>query len=85
MHTNTAECEASGLDEKEVERIARGLSRYAKEASKLGLHIFGGAGGELRYDDKSGLPPLKVAYLDGSFDGGCGASVDHGDGLERGE
>ena len=42
MYVNESECEAADLDAEEVERIARGLSRYAKQAEALGLQIFGG-------------------------------------------
>lgn len=49
MEVNARECEAAGLDPKEVRRIAAGLSRYAREAAALGLEIFGGSGtGDLR-------------------------------------
>jgi hypothetical protein len=44
MYVNREECEAAGLDAKEVERIAKGLSRYAKQADALGMEIFGGTG-----------------------------------------
>lgn len=89
MYVNEDECEAAGLDPKEVERIAKGLSRYAREARKLGIEIFGGSGtGSLRFDD--GKPPgrLIIAFLDGHFDGGDGgqgSSTENQDGLIRGE
>lgn len=80
-----SECEAAGLDPAQVRRIAKGLSRYAKEASALGMTVFGGAGsGSLRFDD-GGNGPLVVADLDGNFDGGDGAADTSVDGLLRGE
>ncbi|WP_217495096.1 hypothetical protein [Vibrio sonorensis] len=49
------ECIAAELDPKEVRRIAKGLTRYAKQAEALGLTIFGGSGsGSLRIDDGKG-------------------------------
>jgi hypothetical protein len=84
-YSNFDECDAAGLDTKEVERIARGISRYTKQAQKLGIQVFGGTGsGSLRFDDGNG-GRLVVADLDGNFDGGDGGTVDSGDGLLRGE
>ncbi|HAT2715827.1 TPA: hypothetical protein I8303_004637 [Aeromonas hydrophila] len=84
-HENTAECEAAGLDPAQVRRIAKGLSRYAKEAQALGLTVFGGSGlGSLRVDD-GGDGQLIVAYLDGWFDGGAGNSRHDAAELLRGE
>lgn len=83
-YENKAECEAAGLDPAEVRRIANGLSRYAKQAQKLGIQVFGGGGqGSLRYDDNGG-GRLIVAYLDGNYDGGDGG-LDESSGLMRGE
>lgn len=85
MYVNESECEAADLDAEEVERIARGLSRYAKQAEALGLQIFGGTGsGTLRFND-GGPGRLIVAQIDGDFDGGDGGSSTSSDGLERGE
>ena len=36
-YENTAKCLAAGLDPAQVRMIAKGLSRYAKEASSLGI------------------------------------------------
>lgn len=82
---NESECEAAGLDPKEVKRIASGLSRYAKQAEKLGICIFGGSGaGSLMVND--GEPGrLVVADIDGDFDGGNGACQEDENGLLRGE
>lgn len=82
---NENECEAAGLDPLDVKRIAQGLSRYAKEAQKLGIQVFGGSGsGDLRFDD-GGNGKLIIADLDGDFDGGDGACSESDDGLIRGE
>lgn len=82
---NSAECEAAGVDEKEVKRIAAGISRYAKQAQKLGIGLFGGSGtGTLRFDDGA-EEKLILAYLDGFFDGGDGAEARDECGLLRGE
>lgn len=52
---NEKECEAAGLNPLDVKRIAQGLSRYAKEAQKLGIQVFGGSGcGDLRFDGGDG-------------------------------
>lgn len=84
-YENTDECLAAGLDPAQVRRIAKGLSRYAKEAKSLGVEVFGGSGfGQLRFDD-GGDGKLIVAELDGLFDGGDGASGPRDDGLMRGE
>lgn len=91
MHAYENECEAAGLDPKEVERIAKGLSRYARQADKLGIGIFGGSGsGSLRFRDEAGKNiedgrALVIADIDGQFDGGDGACDDAADGLLRGE
>lgn len=82
---NEKECEAAGLNPLDVKRIAQGLSRYAKEAQKLGIQVFGGSGsGDLRFDD-GGDGKLILADLDGDFDGGDGATSESDDGLIRGE
>jgi hypothetical protein len=79
------ECIAAGIQQDEVQRIANGLSRYAKQAEKLGIHIFGGAGsGSLRFDD-GGNGCLILADLQGNFDGGDGSHDISDDGLVRGE
>jgi len=85
MMINKRECRAAGLDPAEVEKIARGLSRYAKQAENLGICIFGGSGsGDLRFDDRKG-GQLILATLDGDYDGGDGANSPDDDGLLRGE
>lgn len=67
-------CAEYGLDPKAVASIANRISRAAKEAKRLGLTIFGGAGsGSLRYGGTDlGGHHTEVATLDGSFDGGDG-------------
>ncbi len=85
MSINKPECLAAALDPTDVARIARGLSRYTRQAQALGLCVFGGAGGgTLRFDD-GGRGPLVVADLDGLFDGGDGATNEDAEGLIRGE
>ncbi|MCG8614310.1 MAG: hypothetical protein MI864_27675 [Pseudomonadales bacterium] len=77
------ECAAAELDKNEVARIAKGLSRYAKQAQKLGIKVFGGSGTEdLRFNDNSGLSQLIVAELEGKFDGGDGSHSQDSDGLQ---
>lgn len=84
-YSNFDECEAAGLDINEVERIAKGISRYAKQAQKLGIQVFGGTGsGSLRFDDGN-AGRLVLADLDGNFDGGDGGTPESADGLLRGE
>lgn len=79
------ECHAAGLDPKEVRKIADGLSRYARQAEKLGICIFGGSGtGSLRFKDGED-GSLVIADLDGHFDGGDGSQDIAPDGLMRGE
>ena len=72
------ECTYAGLDVKEVASIARGLSKYARKAEKLGLHIFGGSGtGQLRWEEDAMAHNdhvLIVAFLDGHFTGGDGSA-----------
>ena len=80
-HALERECEAAGLDAVVVESVARRLSRAVKDADRLGLRVFGGAGsGTLRLKD------LVVAELGGmNWDGGDGATLEGSDGLMRGE
>ena len=85
-YINSEECEHAGLDPKAVQRIASGLSRYAKQADKLGIWIFGGSGsGSLRFRDDRDKNALIVGYLEGVFGGGDGGGGEDEDGLERGE
>lgn len=80
---NTKECRAAGLEPAAVEKIARGLARYAKQADQLGLIVF--SDGSLRYDDNG---PGSLVVADGlgqNFGGGDGACNDRADGLLRGE
>jgi flagellin-like hook-associated protein FlgL len=84
---NEAECEAAGLDIKEVKRIAKGLTRYAEQAEALGITVFGGAAsGQLHFDDNgTGEESLVVAALGGRFDGGAGSTSLDENGLLRSE
>lgn len=79
---NCRECKAAGLDPKEVERIARGLSRYGKAASDLGLTVFGGSGTGLLHTS-DGLVVASMRH--GWFDGGDGAAREDKNGLLRSE
>lgn len=87
---NESECIKAGLDPKKVASIARRISKAAKEASALGIIIFGGSGsGSLRFDDNKYSPHARVlviANLDGgNWDGGDGACGLDEDGFLRGE
>jgi hypothetical protein len=85
MYVNKNECAAAGLDPAEVAKIARGLSRYAKQAQALGIQLFGGGtGGQLRFADGQ-AGDLILANLDGDFDGGDGSCRPDDEGLMRGE
>jgi hypothetical protein len=88
-------CRRAGLSISEVHRIARGLERYAMQAHKLGLQVYGGTlglqvyggtHGSLRFTDNRGSRPLIVAAsIRGSRHGGdSGCSPDE-EGLLRGE
>ncbi len=71
MHIDEARCEQFGLDARKVMAVARRLSNAAREAQKMGLKVFGGAGsGSLRVS--GGGSQNDVARLDGNFDGGDG-------------
>jgi len=87
MEINERECHKAGLDYEEVHRIAKGISRYANQADKLGIEIFGGSSGSLRFKDDKSLEgrPLILAFLDGRYDGGCGACYEDEKGFLRGE
>jgi hypothetical protein len=70
-------CKSCGLDPKRVRSIATRISKAAKEADAMGLTVFGGSTGSLRYSDVplQGPGNSEVAILDGSFDGGDGGDV----------
>lgn len=86
MYANEDECIAAGLDPKEVEKIAKGISRYTRQAAALGIQVFGGGAcsGSLRFP-QDGKGSLVLADLDGTFEGGDGATDWDSDGLLRGE
>jgi hypothetical protein len=87
MSANFDECEAAGLDFKTVDRIAKRLERAGRDAAKLGLTVFGGAGsGSLRIRPDPLGPQLIIADINGgSWDGGDGAERYGDDGLKWGE
>lgn len=87
MYVNENECKVAGLNIKKVESIARRIENAVKEASDLGMILFGGSGnGSLRYEDNPDKGRLIVAELAGNnFDGGDGGNGYWGDDLERGE
>ncbi|AYW41561.1 hypothetical protein DL351_19630 [Pseudomonas aeruginosa] len=85
MKINANECLAAGLDQKEVRRIAAGISRYARQAEALGLTVFGGGAGDLRTRSDGCRAGYIVATLDGNFDGGDGGHEHDENGLLRGE
>jgi len=85
MEINDDEIEAAGLNSDEVKKIAKGISRYAKQAAKLGITVFGGADGGYLYFNDGGAGSLVLAALDGDFNGGAGSADTHSDGLLRGE
>jgi len=81
--------ELADLDLKKVKSIARRISKAAKEAESMGVHIFGGSSnGTLRFDDGYSSTMGKhliIADLGGWFDGGCGACDTDENGYLRGE
>jgi aminoglycoside phosphotransferase family enzyme len=84
---NEVEVEKSGLDPEKVKKLDRMMIRFAREAKKLHIEIFGGTGSlSLRYHDDDNMGELILAEVGGNISGGDGA--DHknwGDGLNRGE
>jgi len=85
-YVNEKECERANLDIKKIASIARRLSKAAKEASDMGITVFGGSGtGSLRFRESEDKKALILAYIDGDVDGGDGACLEDEDGLLRGE
>lgn len=87
MSVNIPECEAAGIDPKEVQRIAKHIGRYVRAAESLGITIFGGgSGGSLRFSDSETDGALILADIDGGiWSGGDGGTHNDENGLERGE
>jgi hypothetical protein len=82
------ECEAAGLDVKQVDRIAKRLESAARDARKLGLEVFGGSGSaSLRVMERGDTErALVVADISGgSWNGGDGSYGPDENGLNRGE
>jgi len=81
-------CLLAGVDPKEVERIAKGIEKYAKQAQKLKITVFGGSSGTLRFDDnptEAENRSIILAEMQGKWDGGCGAGWEDDDRILRGE
>lgn len=87
MSVNVDECEAAGLDEKEVQKVLNLYEKAGRAADKLKLTVFGGSGsGTLRFSDDLAKRPLIIAAIvNGNIDGGDGAEVPDENGLWRGE
>lgn len=65
------ECIAAGLDPDVVRRLAHRLEKAALDAKALGLTVFGGSHGSLRFASTGdGLGPLICAHMEGSWSGG---------------
>lgn len=70
--TDEERCRHFDLDPKKVRSLARRLSSLGREASHLGVVIFGGSGsGSLRPSGHHGAQNV-LATIDGDFDGGDG-------------
>jgi hypothetical protein len=85
MIVNEAECLAAGIDPRRVGSIARRIERAALEAQALGVQIFGGSDGSLRYYGLDHSRPLILADMSGNWSGGDGSAGPDEDGLMRGE
>jgi phosphoribosylaminoimidazole (AIR) synthetase len=86
MWVNENECKKAGIDIKKVESIAKRIARAASEAKELGISIFGGSSGMLRFHEGPDKGDLILANIsEGIWDGGCGAHGKSIDGYIRGE
>ena len=93
ISVNEKECEYVGLVSDDVEKIVKGIAKYAKMADKLGLQIFAeGTGGKgsaslrFRSNDRADNGDIVVAHItDGNWDGGDGATREDDNGILRGE
>ena len=80
------EIRQAGLDPNVIRRIANGIERYAKEAQKHGITVYGGSTcGSLRFSDDRSKTQLIIAIMLGSWDGGDGGDGHSNDGFFRGE
>lgn len=85
-YANEEECEAAGIDPNKVESLARRFAALSKEASALGVYMFGGSGsGTLRPIQHNERPLILAHVTTSGFDGGCGATRNDENGLLRGE
>ena len=90
MIINEAECEAAGISVAQIRSIGHRIERAAKEANTIGVQIFGGSCGSLRFDtginDKNGSSTIILATgIGGNWSGGDGAEHIGADGLMKGE
>lgn len=86
MSVNERECEAAGVDVKQIQAIERALRKAVKQANSMGVSVFGGSGSlSLRFMDDPIQGDLILASVGGNISGGCGATYQDDDGLERGE
>lgn len=86
LTANEAECLRAGVDSRAVESIIRRLLAAARDANRLGLTVFGGAGSlSLRWYGDGGGPLIVAEGQAQNVDGGDGASRQDEEGLFRGE
>lgn len=78
IYADEESCKAAGVDPMKVESLAKRLEKLGREASKMGLFIFGGSGsGTLRTRESYGNRNIVVAsFGEGSeWDGGDGSTI----------
>lgn len=87
MIVNHEECNAASIDAKKVASIARRIEKAALEAESLGIQIFGGSSGTLRFYRGMGMNErsLILADMSGNWSGGDGGCYPDESGLMRGE
>lgn len=78
------ECEVAGVSVQDIERIARNISRYARELKAMGAVVFGGTDPSIQiWVPEVGGDRVVLAELHGSFDGGDNTIMADVDGLMR--
>ena len=78
----------ANMDAKKIKSIARRFQNIADECRSLGIQIFGGSAGDLRFNDDPGNidnQQLILAHIVGDFSGGDGACHEDEEGFMRGE